>query len=406
MTAVFAAAIVVSLAVFVPRAVPWLIVLTFSQGLGFLPFAALEELGIPDHATLVALAVGTAAGIRLAFTRSTYDRYLVGFALLYGLLLLLGITLPVARGESGLLSAVRDGKAFLLVGFALHSATYRDPGSVAIPAIWLIALYSAAVVLIHRVTGLHPPAYGLVLPGEPSAGIHVFGPLFMVLWFATLRRSSRHLPGPALMLSPLVFAGVLLQAHLSATLAAVLMIAVAVAPHEATRTTRILGRRPVVVILVLLPLVALAWRGRPQLTAVVEATPALQSRMIYDAFRYQAIVERPLVGYGFIDEASSLGEAWEAEGASRFDRRLGTVDSGYVDLLSRFGLLGTLVILVYWGRIAWKAIMSGSSPSYDLGCFILLLFGVNVTWSVFSYPLGLLPLIFSLSSLSKVDHAG
>lgn len=111
--------------------------------------------------------------------------------------------------------------------------------------------------------------------------------------------------------------------------------------------------------------------------------PSVSARSIYNEGRKKLIEERPLMGYGFMHKT-----ALEIDGSLIFAESLAFVDSGYIDLLGKFGYLG----MVFYLATLLFLFFSNSAPSFiiHMRIFFLQFFPVNITWAVFSFPMGLL----------------
>lgn len=120
---------------------------------------------------------------------------------------------------------------------------------------------------------------------------------------------------------------------------------------------------------------------------------ALQTRDLYNEFRWTAINDEKIFGYGFIHQSSSLMNQFKLSGTSAFMERFTVIDSGYVDLLIKFGYLGTAIILVV---LNWY-FMFGLIKKYRnhitlaMAMFLVQYLPVNYTWSVYTFSHGIIP---------------
>ena len=74
---------------------------------------------------------------------------------------------------------------------------------------------------------------------------------------------------------------------------------------------------------------------------------ALQTRDLYNAFRWDAINAEPVFGYGYIHQSSQLMVQFKlVAGDSAFMERFTVVDSGYVDLLIKYGYFYRKLLLL------------------------------------------------------------
>jgi hypothetical protein len=189
--------------------------------------------------------------------------------------------------------------------------------------------------------------------------------------------------------APVLAAGVLLQEHLSVTLATLLAICIVVIRADMRRPKRI----------ILLGIAILA--GAVGTIALVAALPdwlldsdarfvqALISRVLIGEVRIAYLAEHVLFGYGFIHESSQLGLAIGEEARGLHDLRLATIDAGYLDLLLKFGTLGTVVAVWLYVRFCRAIAVSAGPESRALVVYLLLFLAVMLTWSVLTYMHGI-----------------
>ena len=120
---------------------------------------------------------------------------------------------------------------------------------------------------------------------------------------------------------------------------------------------------------------------------------ALQTRDLYNKFRWDAINKEKTFGYGFIHQSSSLMNQFKLSGTSAFMERFTVIDSGYVDLLIKFGYLGTSIMLATLSRF----FMFGFYRKYRnhitlaMSFYLLQYVFINYTWSVYTFAHGIIP---------------
>jgi hypothetical protein len=144
-------------------------------------------------------------------------------------------------------------------------------------------------------------------------------------------------------------------------------------------------------------------------SVILGTNSALVTRDRYNEFRWKAIDERPILGYGFLHKSAPVMSEIGERGSNRFMESLGVIDSGYVDLLTRFGYVGTIFYLLAFSFLLLKIFLNISEVGalgFSMGVFLAQYYLVNVTWSVFSFSHGLIPMslaiIFVFSSKQKV----
>lgn len=125
-------------------------------------------------------------------------------------------------------------------------------------------------------------------------------------------------------------------------------------------------------------------------------TPSFRARAVYNAERLDLISKKPLQGYGFLHKnATELGN-------SVYTESLSFIDSGYIDLLGKFGILGMLFYLILLTIPFFKK--NNDIFLTSIKIFFLQYFFVSITWSVFSFAMGIIALVFSLFIIDKYKN--
>jgi hypothetical protein len=307
----------------------------------------------------------------------------------------LATALPVLRGHSSWLQAFTEGKQALFYLFVIYClAIHRSVHVLVVKQlIVVLGVVLSLQVIVFLLLGAYPPGFLPIDPVFPqdSRSIHVMYPqlisaaLFLVLFDKSV------LPRPLgyIHVAPVLAAGVLLQEHLSVTLATLLAICIVVIRADMRRPKRI----------ILLGIAILA--GAVGTIALVAALPdwlldsdarfvqALISRVLIGEVRIAYLAEHVLFGYGFIHESSQLGLAIGEEARGLHDLRLATIDAGYLDLLLKFGTLGTVVAVWLYVRFCRAIAVSAGPESRALVVYLLLFLAVMLTWSVLTYMHGI-----------------
>lgn len=114
---------------------------------------------------------------------------------------------------------------------------------------------------------------------------------------------------------------------------------------------------------------------------------ALDSRDIQNEFRWLLIEKEYNWGYGFIHQDSHYISLY-INPNNQYMQSLSFIDSGYTDLMGKFGLYGTILFLL----IPLYMIGIGFRNIEKSVCLILIIqfFAVNITWSVFTYQVGII----------------
>lgn len=120
---------------------------------------------------------------------------------------------------------------------------------------------------------------------------------------------------------------------------------------------------------------------------------ALQTRDLYNKFRWEAINKEKVFGYGYIHQSSNLMAQYKLSGTSAFMERFAVIDSGYVDLLIKFGYLGTTIILATLSRFYFIGFFKKYRNHLTLAMTLYLVqyLFINYTWSVYTFSHGIIP---------------
>jgi len=115
---------------------------------------------------------------------------------------------------------------------------------------------------------------------------------------------------------------------------------------------------------------------------------AIKSRSNVNKGRMAYISDRPLLGYGFLyKDDFALAENNQST--------LSEIDSGYIDLFGKFGFIGTIIFLI----ILIPPFFSNQRSHImitSLKIFFLQFFAVNLTWAVFTFSMGTIPLSLAI----------
>lgn len=123
---------------------------------------------------------------------------------------------------------------------------------------------------------------------------------------------------------------------------------------------------------------------------------ALESRLIVYARKFQLISDSPFLGLGFVPKDSSLATEYAHTAITRYDLTINTIDSGYLDLILRFGIVGGLVYLLLVTQILRKRL---TGPPLVLA--VILLYS-QLTWTISTSYLGL-AFLFLLSQMPFIN---
>jgi len=376
---------------------------------GLLPMEVV--LLVPAGLMLIHLTMLAVTLVKLATGQWMAPRGVNIFLLLWVGLWFFGMIYPVLVGDSNLLFALQESKHFLCYAGLSYLLMHRDH----FDQEYLERLFTfmgvvlVFILILGRVFGIVPPGYFYHLEKD---FIHVDHILYftLALYFAFSRWISTWEPRHAA-LAAFLFIGLIIQGHRS-----VMFVALVQLPALAAMKGRWSMGMKLVTATIPIVLAGSALAGMVGFTnpifergvSILQTTEddIMAGRERANLLRYALIAERPILGYGFINKNSSLGASVALQSTSRFNETLGVIDSGYVDLAIRFGILGTLLFLGAYAGLLLPYWMRGRALGPHQTSMLLLLTGclaIHFTWAVLTYEHGIVGInvmIFILTGLA------
>ncbi|WP_415356582.1 O-antigen ligase family protein [Halioglobus sp. Uisw_031] len=378
--------------------------------LGLLVYSGID-LGFPS----VNLCVGVLAAISVRSLKISKKIFFLSCVLF--LLIVWGVASPYFLGYQSFLYSVIAAKQFmyfLFMWYVIVKKSHIDEMVILRFAKWL-GVYLAVVSIFYAVLNIGPPFYSM-MGGQDrvaySGSLSIFRVYFptyisLSIFIFYAEWSERRITGRSFLIWTVVlYCGVLLSGYLALSLTTALGIGILFSLDGHTRRQIIqnLIVRPFMIALIGVVVVfsseTLRSSVEQKMTSVLAGTDvALTSRDRYNEFRWRAIDERPLLGYGFLHKSSTLTADIGMNANNRFMESLGVIDSGYVDLLTRFGYLGTTVYLAAFGLFLLRIFKAGAKDNvltFAMAIFLFQYYAINYTWSVFSYAHGIIPMSLAL----------
>lgn len=293
-----------------------------------------------------------------------------------------GLVKPVADGHQGWIQSVKSSKSMTAYFFLFYVlAFYRSIDfDKVFRFITMLSVYYSVLYLVNAIgIPIRPPAY---IKGR---FIQCFYDSFLLLALCFQFTGKEAFTTGKLLLTSLLIVGLYIGGYFSLLAVAVFLAVVFVLPRTI--------RHPLVWILLLLSValflvIALhgeslwqLWEGRQE---------ALDSRGRYNEFRWQLIAREFWGGYGYLSRDTRLVSLSARADNSSYMTDLSFIDAGYVDLMGRFGLIGTVLFLLV--PLWFLRIASWNRQTLPYLLLILFFYAVNMTWSVFSYPQGIIVL--------------
>ena len=127
-----------------------------------------------------------------------------------------------------------------------------------------------------------------------------------------------------------------------------------------------------------------------------------RARENQNLFRIAAIKDNDY-GLGFLPSDTDIQQRILSYSLSDHDRSLSTIDAGYINLSVIFGPYVSILYLYFLYYLITDQINSNVEKDF-LIIYFLLLFGANLTLSIFSYMFGFVTLAVGLTMLKLKDN--
>lgn len=318
-------------------------------------------------AIMVIVAIAIAFGLTRGVVRGTrFGAPMTVLACLW----LLGLLMPVLRGESTLWLAINASKEFMVLfayfAVVLFMRSQRDL-RLGWTAILLVGGYYCVIELLAQFMGLSLIRHMAVDHRPDMFGLWKlylgFWPVILVLLFYSV---FEYCQGKRAALLPMLLglAGLLLTFFRSYLLAAVVVIGILLLVVRAARQSP-----RAVTELAVLGVLAVGLAAMLAGQAFINASDSfmlsglrelrdqtggsLAGRRAYAEMLLELSSQRPMLGFGFLQRDSSLVQHLSLPvfaGAS-----LGFIDAGWADMLIKFGFVGGIALLLVWIWILKRA---------------------------------------------------
>ena len=369
-------------------------ILTSTKFLGFFDPESIFIFGGLGIATPALNLVVLVALILFGKLKNIRGRY-KGFSLGILMLLLYGIFSPLLFGYESLIQSIIASKELWSIFFFIYLVVFKEKIAITYMTrvIVKVGLYISIAYILHYVFNLHAPFYF-------SDGVfRAFYPTYISLaWFFVCNKKILKEINllQFISYSILFVTGMILAGHFALTLPTILMITYYFVVLKRQTDSKVKMFFKSILLLILgIYLVFLIPSIENEITAIVKnENVALSSRDMYNAFRWRAIYEKPFFGYGFIHESAEITNHFLDINNNRFAEKFGVIDSGYVDILIKFGAVGLVFLLYTWLKNIFKVLkkLNKYNPLELLCSFYLLQYlATTYTWSVFTYNHGLIP---------------
>jgi hypothetical protein len=382
------------LAFFYPKTFFTFYILASTKFLGFFDAEALFVfnglgLGTPGlHLTLVLVLILKAKIKRVP------KNYKV-FALGMSAFLVYGIFSPVILGYESIFQALMASKGFWCLTFFIYLIRFRNqlPLSYILNVLIFIGTYISITYIVSLLFNLYPPFY------YSEEIFRAYYPTYMSLawffvYFKLLNKSLKRIH--FIFYSILFSTSLFLAGHFALTFSTIFFISlhVLIVQKQKSFSIKTVFRGALALGLISY-LVLLTPVLSTNINSIISGdNTAISSRNIYNKHRWVAIYEKPFSGYGFIHKSADITQDYVDNGENRFMERFEVIDSGYVDILIKFGFVGLVLTLLIWVKPVIRILKNQRFYSYlEVVCslYILQYILVNYTWSVFTFNHGLIP---------------
>ena len=352
--------------------------------LGFLPKLILiygNEIGLYYQSLLML------ANYIVYYKRSNlFPRYLVKILNTLIIFYLFGIFYPLINGSSTLLQSIIASKEFSTI-FFVHYLLIRKKDITTkqiYSVISFLGYYFLFILLLFVLFKIVPPEYV-----KEGGRIQFYFPTILSL-FLYIKAG---------------FATTLIKKIYVIFLLLIWTIGMYIEGHAAILLTTLFGT---LILIFRLPILKLAENYNRLLLAIVSfalilffsplkqyiteitTRPEFLSRLQHNSTRLDLIFQKPLFGYGFLHKSVT-----NFKNSNVYTESLSSIDSGYIDLLAKFGIIGLSIYLVIISILFFHK-KKVNVNMMSLRIFFLQYFVVNITWSVFTFEMGIITLSISI----------
>lgn len=334
------------------------------------------------------------------------------FILFFLLILIGGIIYPIYLGLESLQQAIISSKELWVIFFFIYLVSYKNSLNIdlILKSIKLIGLYISLVYIIYIITGFAPPSY--IIENYVKAFFPTFMSLSLFIYFVDYQENKIS-KIKFLYIFLFLITGIILALHLSLVIGTVFSLFLINFLYKNNKFSFSNFLTKLIIFLSILFIILVSSQNlRYNVFSTIEAIiygkdSALSSRDIYNEFRWKAIEKRPYFGYGFIHKSAPITKKFNKIKNNRFAESFGVIDSGYVDMLIKFGYLGTFFYLLLWGKYILKPLFNPTKNTFiqlAMAAYILQYYLISYTWSVFTFSHGLIPAFIALFLITTKDE--
>ena len=341
------------------------------------------------------------------FSKQWYkiDKFILPMVLTIVVLILYGVVNPYIKGYESFQQALIASKSFLYFSIFFYMFGRRKEIDIyiIIKYLKLLGIYLAIILIISLFVYFAPPFYLESYIGYKDY-VRIYFPtyislalfLFYVKWQKKMISSKK-----MIFIFLILFSGLIIAGHFSLTVSTLFSLGfIYFIWHKKVSINWYLFIKKTIYLFILIGIILSSSQKLRIFTVdsieliVSGADVALSSRDRYNKFRWDTIEKNPYLGYGFIHKNAQIMKNFETLDTNKFMEKLGVIDSGYVDLLIRFGYIGMFFYLVVFGSYI-TTVLTQKKPlvySLSMAAFLFQYYFMNYTWSVFSFTHGIIPM--------------
>ena len=320
-------------------------------------------------------------------------------------MLVYGISKPIFDGNSTLFQSLIASKDiwFYFLFFYLVAHRKKIDNNLLIIFIKGIGVYFSLIYIVGMFTTTIIPSYYF-----EDEIVRVYYPTYIslaLLFFAMDLKLYKHKNAKFILLILLLIAGLVLTGYISLMVMSGFGLIVYVLVFD--KKLQLNRRSMIVLSMIIVLLIFLTILIKEETYKLITAfiydvlsgnNPSLSSRAYYNEFRWEMIDQQKAFGYGFIHQSSDIMNVMNTNEASRYMQRLSVIDSGYVDMFTKFGYIGSIFILFVYLKYTLVGFLNKNKSPLSLAISIYLIqyYFVNYTWSVFTYAFGIIPGVLGL----------
>lgn len=333
-----------------------------------------------------------------------FSRKFLLFITLFLSFVLYGIIYPVALGYESVLQAIIASKEFWTISILIYLVTRRRKinVSILIRAIQYIGIYLALIYIFYLFFKITPPFY--IDKDQVRGYFPTYISLSLFLFYIKFQNNQIKL-NTFIIVCSILISGLILAGYFALVVGTVFSLLIFYLFYSKNKLSpgKLLKRSFILFTLLFLILVSsskLRNISGDKIKMIVSGTDiSLISRDRYNEFRWEAISERPLMGYGFIHKSAPVSTNFKTLEDIRYAESFGVIDSGFVDLIIKFGYVGMSMYLILWASMILPVLFKPKNFNLlqiGLSTYLLQYFIITYTWSVFSFSHGLIPAFVAL----------